>query len=262
MAKLTGNKILKEINEGNIVISPFNRDNLGPNSYDLTLGNEFKTYDDIYLLTPDNHDAVLDSKKENPTASYGIGEKGYVFTPGVLYLCHTQEVAGSTRYVPCIEGRSSIARLGVQVHLTAGFGDVGFVGQWTLEIIVSRPVILYSGMRICQVYFDTLEGEITELYRGKYLNSVGAIASKSHEDKEYVDYSEDSVLRYCSDCKSQQFKTPSGWTCINGHGGAEPIYNETVTCKNCGGQFVVAIDHCGYCIHCNHRYSPRPKLVK
>lgn len=182
MAKLSGTRIENEVEGERIIISPFDKNNLGPNSYDLTLGPILKTYQtqlDFRGKTP------LDFKRENPTNEHEIdAEKGFVLFPNMLYLAHTNEVAGSNYYVPCIEGRSSVARLGIQVHLTAGFGDVGFIGQWTLEILVVQPVRVYEGMRICQVYFDTIEGTVDKLYEGKYKDSRGVIESRSHKDFE------------------------------------------------------------------------------
>ena len=180
MAKLSGNAIFKAIKNGSVVIDPFDHNNLGPNSYDLTLGSTIKTYQQI----PDYHSGTcpLDFKNHNKTDEISIPDEGIVLEPRKLYLAHTNETAGSTKYVPCIEGRSSLARLGVQVHLTAGFGDVGFVGQWTLEIAVVHPVRLYKNIKVCQIYFDTLEGDVTILYNGKYNGSKGVIESMSFKD--------------------------------------------------------------------------------
>lgn len=208
MAKLTGLRIQNEVEAGHIIIEPFNEKHLGPNSYDLTLGPELRTYDT----------QLLDTKVENPTRVHEIHEElGYPLLPNTLYLGHTVEVAGSKLYVPCIEGRSSLARLGIQVHLTAGFGDVGFINQWTLEIVVVHPVRIYRNLRVCQIYFDTLEGVIDRLYNGKYVNSVGAVASRAHKDIEYGEGG-----RHCSICDEEQYYTPGGWTCKNGHGGEPP----------------------------------------
>jgi dCTP deaminase len=189
MAKLSGAKITEEVTMGNIIIRPFIKKNLGPNSYDLTLGPNISRYRNI-ALNNHHYDAItdpklflpLDIKKNNPIDEYEIPDDGIVLYPGELYLCHTNEVAGSNMYVPCIEGRSSLARLGIQVHLTAGFGDVGFTAQWTLEVAVVRPVRIYKNVKVCQVYFDTIEGNIDSLYDGKYKDSKGVVESKLYED--------------------------------------------------------------------------------
>lgn len=183
MAKLSGQIICDAVKSGAIIIDPFDPERVGPNSYDLTLGSQIKSYN-LFHQSPYSSTNIrpLDVKTDNPIVEKEIGDSGFVLQPNTLYLAHTNEVAGSKHYVPCIEGRSSMARLGIQVHLTAGFGDVGFVGQWTLEILVVHPVRVYVGTRICQIYFDTLIGQIDKLYEGKYNNSKGAIASRSWED--------------------------------------------------------------------------------
>jgi len=70
--------------------------------------------------------------------------------------------------VPMIEGRSSIGRLGLFVHVTAGFGDVGFCGYWTLEMFAVQPVKIYPGVQICQLFFHQIHGDITEYSSEKY----------------------------------------------------------------------------------------------
>lgn len=188
MSKLSGQAIAEARREGFVVIEPWNRKNLGPNSYDLTLSSEICKY---ALEEVDTHTSchILDVKKPNKIVTEEIDSNGYVLYPGNLYLACTNEVAGSARYVPGIEGRSSIARLGIKVHFTAGFGDVGYVGKWTLEMECIHPVRIYENMRICQVYFDTLEGEINHLYgdgtrasEGKYNHAVGTMSSQAWRD--------------------------------------------------------------------------------
>jgi dCTP deaminase len=162
MAKLTGSEIEKQIMQGRIEIEPYNPENVGPNSVDLTLGNQLLVYEQL----------PLDMKQQNPTSVITVPPDGWVLTPGVLFLGVTQERAGSDFYVPGIEGRSSVARLGLFVHITAGFGDLGFKGHWTLEMVATHPIRIYAGTRICQIYFDTIQGDRAEMYdkghHGKY----------------------------------------------------------------------------------------------
>lgn len=172
MAMLTGPRIIEEVQNGRILIDPFVPENVGPNSVDLRLGSSLAYYTD----------AILDPRERNSWALKRITERGLVLDPGNLYLGHTIEKAGSDHYVPLLEGRSSLGRLGVQVHMTAGFGDVGFKRQWTLEITVQHPVRLYAGMRICQVCFHEVSGPI-KLYAGKYQRQAGPTASLAHWDK-------------------------------------------------------------------------------
>ena len=173
---LTASKILEEVEAGSIVIDPFNRENLGPNSYDVSLAPDLLVYEC----------EVLDPHAKNPTNPITIPPEGYVLAPGELYLGNTIERVGSERFVPCLEGRSSLARLGVSIHQTAGFGDLGFISRWTIEVMVIRPVRVYPGMRIGQFAFHAPLGEIGQLYRGKYGQTAGTTveSSKSFLDRE------------------------------------------------------------------------------
>jgi dCTP deaminase len=168
---LTGLEIKEQILIGNIIISPFDGDLINPNSYDLRLGDTLLVYDE----------ECLDPRKQLKTKEISIPEDGYVLQPGVLYLGHTIEHTESKLFAPMLEGKSSIGRLGVSVHITAGVGDVGFSGQWTLEISVVHPVVVYPKMKICQVMFFDVTGEISE-YSGKYQNQEGIIESLSYKD--------------------------------------------------------------------------------
>ena len=179
---LSGAAIREQVNSGRIVIDPWKDGHLGPNSYDLTLMDKLKIY--RVPSVPDYHSGInpLDVKSHNPVDEYKISESGTILYPNFFYLGCTNEIAGSDHYIPCIEGKSSLARLGIQFHMTAGFGDVGFKGRWTLEIKVAIPVRIYPNMKICQVYFDTVEGPITEKYKGKYVDSDDVIESRSWAD--------------------------------------------------------------------------------
>jgi dCTP deaminase len=83
-----------------------------------------------------------------------------------------------------LEGRSSIGRLGLFVHITAGFGDVGFKGFWTLEIFCVQPIRVYPNVEICQIFYHSLEGEHTSYTSGKYQNNKGIQASMLYKDFE------------------------------------------------------------------------------
>lgn len=184
---LTGHEIVRQMELGAIHISPFVPAHLGPNSYDVSLHPKLLVYD----LPAGN---VLDMKQDNPTLSVTIPEDGLVLQPGTLYLGCSNETATSHRFVPMFEGRSSIGRLGINTHITAGFGDVGWgylpnaEGQlvcqyptWTLEIEVVHPIRVYPNVRIGQVYFMMPEGEIS-YYKGKYTQQRAPQASKLFQD--------------------------------------------------------------------------------
>lgn len=161
MAILTSNEIKKRLGK-DIKIKPLNLENINPNSIDLTLG------DKLMIYSP----SVLDPRKKNETIEIEIPEAGYVLNAGHLYLGTTSEYTETKNLVPLIEGKSSIARLGLFVHVTAGFGDVGFSGQWTLEFYPTKDIIIYPGMKICQICYHTIEGE-PETYAGKYQGQTG-----------------------------------------------------------------------------------------
>ena len=108
------------------------------------------------LASPD----TLDMKKEMDTYTFKIPEEGYVLHPGVLYLARTMEHTETHKFVPMLEGRSSVGRLGISIHSTAGFGDIGFCGYWTLEISCVQPVRIYAGVEICQIYYYTVRPDI------------------------------------------------------------------------------------------------------
>ncbi len=78
-------------------------------------------------------------KKDNPAKTIIIPETGFVLWPNTLYLGRTVELTKTHGFVPQIEGRSSIARLGIDIHKTAGWGDDGFENYWTLEIVATHP---------------------------------------------------------------------------------------------------------------------------
>ena len=141
---LSDRRILEEIQKGNIVIDPFDREALGSNSYDVHLGPYLATYSE----------RILDAKAHNQVQEILIPESGYILQPNTLYLGVTEEYTETHAQVPFLEGKSSIGRLGIHIHATAGKGDVGFCNTWTLEITVAQAVRVYSGMPIGQlIYF-------------------------------------------------------------------------------------------------------------
>lgn len=165
---ILSDKMIKEaMKTGDIVIEPFDPAALGSNSYDVHLGNVIKTYatgyaniNDGRALMPSGHVAIvpqpLDCKVEHEIHEYIIGTDGLLLIPGTLYLGATLEYTESHRHVPFLDGKSSIGRLGITIHCTAGRGDVGFCNHWTLEIHVIQPVRVYPGMPIGQlIYFET-----------------------------------------------------------------------------------------------------------
>jgi dCTP deaminase len=154
---LSGHEIREQLGK-NIVIDPFDDANLNPNSYNLTLHDELITYEEV----------VLDMRKANRVRRLTIPPDGLVLSPNQLYLARTVERTETHNLVPMIEGRSSIGRLGLFVHVTAGFGDVGFCGYWTLEMFAVQPVRIYAGVQICQIIYHQICGDVTEYKSNKY----------------------------------------------------------------------------------------------
>ena len=154
---LSGHEIRRQLGH-NIRIDPFDDSKLNPNSYNLSLHDELLVYEEV----------VLDMRKSNRVERVKIPEDGLVLTPNQLYLGRTIERTETHNLVPMIEGRSSIGRLGLFVHVTAGFGDVGFCGYWTLEMFAVQPVKIYPGVQICQLFFHQIHGDITEYSSEKY----------------------------------------------------------------------------------------------
>jgi len=150
-------KILEEIEKGTILIEPYNRECLGTNSYDVHLGKYLAIY----------KDRVLDAKKHNEVEHFEIGEEGFVLQPNTLYLGVTEEYTETHAHVPFLEGKSSIGRLGIDIHATAGKGDVGFCNNWTLEISVAQPVRVYAGMPVGQLIYFVVDGSIENMYNKK-----------------------------------------------------------------------------------------------
>ncbi|MDX2188797.1 MAG: dCTP deaminase [Bacteroidota bacterium] len=154
---LTDKQILEEIQKGTILVDPFDLSCLGTNSYDVHLGPFLGLY----------NDRVLDAKKHNKIEVFEIPESGFVLEPNTLYLGVTKEYTETHAHVPFLEGKSSVGRLGIDIHATAGKGDVGFCNKWTLEISVKQHVRVYANMPIGQLIYFKVEGNIENLYNKK-----------------------------------------------------------------------------------------------
>lgn len=165
---LTGPRIHEEITTGRIVFDPYDPALLNPNSIDVHLGTRLLAY----------RDYELDTAKENPVVEVPFGPEGIVVTPDRLLLGHIDERVGSDHFVPIIKGKSSIARLGLFVHITADLVDQGAVGRWTLMLHAVQPLRVYPGMRIAQMTFWVPSGT-PDLYTGKYQDARGPRPSES-----------------------------------------------------------------------------------
>jgi dCTP deaminase len=190
---LSGKEIIRQVELGNIKIDGFDKTKVNPNSYNLHLGKEYCVYQfqramRASFVDPNTKQLVqrdlpfLDPRDKQQVEKGEIPDEGMIIMPNTLYLMTTEEYTETNGFVPCIDGRSSVGRLGVQVHVTAGFGDNGFRGKWTLEVATLQPVLVYPGMEICQIYFHELTGDPVLTYDGKYQDQKTVNASKMNLD--------------------------------------------------------------------------------
>lgn len=170
---LSGKEIEKHIGK-EIIIEPYDKSRLNPNSYNLSLHDQLLVYEEN----------CLDMKKENKTRLITIPPEGLLLEPHRLYLGRTNEYTKTQQFVPMLEGRSSTGRLGLFIHVTAGFGDVGFAGYWTLEIFCVQPIRIYPNVEICQIYYHDIHGEYEPYSSGKYQNNTGIQPSLLYKDFE------------------------------------------------------------------------------
>ena len=171
---LSGKEIKKQVKDGSIAIDPFTDEQINPNSYNLRLHPDLLIYDND----------ILDMREKNSASPLVIPEDGLLLEPHKLYLGRTVERTSTDKYVPMLEGRSSVGRLGLFIHITAGFGDIGFDGFWTLEIFCVQPIRIYSGLEICQIFYHTIDGDF-DLYRSKkYQSNKGVQPSMLYKDFE------------------------------------------------------------------------------
>ena len=168
---LSGNEIRRLLGS-KITIDPFNESQLNPNSYNLRLHDELLIYER----------EELDMRSENGSRRLTIPKEGLLLERNKLYLGRTAEYTATDGLVPMLEGRSSVGRLGLFIHVTAGFGDVGFRGYWTLEMFCVQPIRIYSNVEICQIFYHTLEGAYTPYRSDKYQNNTDIQHSMLYKD--------------------------------------------------------------------------------
>jgi dCTP deaminase len=164
---LSDTAILEAIDAGDIVIDPFDRKNLGSNSYDVRLSKYLKIYDPVDAWHDNEWDSspLLDCAKEIITCDIEIPSNGIVLHPSVLYLASTVEYTETHKHVPYLDGRSSVDRLGIKVQ--HGCGDAEFYGHWTMIIAVTHHVRIYEGIRIGQLTYHEVKGAVQKSYANK-----------------------------------------------------------------------------------------------
>lgn len=168
---LNSNSIKEELNRGSISVDD-GENNIGENFINVTLGNKLKVYDTD----------LLDFAKSSPTSEIVIPEEGYILEPNKLYLGRTNEYTKTYGFVPLLSGSDELAACGMEIHITAGFGDNGFEGTWTLEIVCTNETVVYPNMDIGCVYYYPLIGDAAIEYRGKYFRQVEATASRLSQE--------------------------------------------------------------------------------
>jgi dCTP deaminase len=170
---LTGMEIKNQVKLGSIFIEDFDEKRLNPNSYNLRLFNELKVYD---------FQDHLDMHTKADLRTIVMSESGYILKANTIYLGRTLEMTRTNGFVPQIQGRSSIGRLGIDIHKTAGWGDDGFENYWTLEIVATQPVKIYPFVEFCQIIYMKSFGDTSLKYHGKYQRTGQIDGSKLYEE--------------------------------------------------------------------------------
>jgi dCTP deaminase len=175
---LSDARILEEVAKGRIVVRPFRRECLGTNSYDVHLGPYLSTY----------VDGALDARKANEVHEIRMPTSGFVLVPGQLYLGVTEEYTETHGFVPFLEGKSSVGRLGIDIHSTAGKGDEGFCNYWTLEMSVKVPVRIYPKMPIGQLIYFEISGPVQRSYDTKSDAKYRAVSEHPTPSRMYLNF--------------------------------------------------------------------------
>jgi dCTP deaminase len=176
---LSDRKILEAMDSGQIVIRPFRPDCLGTNSYDVHLGPYLTLY----------RSPALDARRRNAVREIRLPKEGYVLIPGQLYLGVTEEYTETHGFVPFLEGKSSVGRLGIDIHSTAGKGDEGFCNYWTLEMSVKLPVRIYPGMPVGQLIYFEISGRIGRSYGEKRSAKYRRVSAHPMPSRMYLNFS-------------------------------------------------------------------------
>ncbi len=183
---LSDRDIRSEIDAGRIVIDPYTADAVQPSSVDLHVGSRFRVF-------RNNRTAVIDPRQEQPELTELVeisGDEPFILHPGEFVLGATLERVGlPDDLVARLEGRSSLGRLGLMIHSTAGYVDPGFEGTLTLELsnVANLPIKLYDGMKIGQISFQRLSSPAEIAYGderlgSRYRGQTDPTASRYHAD--------------------------------------------------------------------------------
>jgi len=180
---LSDRDIRAEIDAGRVVLDPYDADMVQPSSVDVRLDKLFRLFD--------NHRyAVIDPAAEQPDLTHLVevaADEPFVLHPGEFVLASTYEQVTLPDDVAArLEGKSSLGRLGLLTHSTAGFVDPGFRGHVTLELsnVATLPILLWPGMKIGQLCFFRLQSPAEHAYGSaqygsRYQGQRGPTASRS-----------------------------------------------------------------------------------
>lgn len=185
---LSDAKIRAEMERGRIVIRPFRPESLGTNSYDVHLGPYLAVY----------RQGALDARRANPVREFRIPANGFVLVPGQLYLGVTEEYTETHGFVPFLEGKSSVGRLGIDIHSTAGKGDEGFCNYWTLEMSVKVPVRIYGGMPVGQLIYFEISGTVERSYSAKRTAKYRRVSSHPTPSRMHLNFAPPTKARHRS----------------------------------------------------------------
>lgn len=175
--------IQQQVDCGALVLDPFEPENIQPSSIDVRLGNVFRVFKTRGIAAVD----VRDDNTELTESVTPHGDNPFILHPHEFALGHTMEVVGLPDNIAArLEGKSSLGRLGLLIHSTAGYVDPGFHGDLTLELsnVLGLPIKLYPGMLIGQISFHWMDQPVETRYDGKYQRQRGPNVSRFHENFE------------------------------------------------------------------------------
>lgn len=172
--------IQQAIDKGALVVDPYDPENIQPSSFDVRLGNTFRIFKTRGI-------SAVDVRADNTGLTESVTPEAgqpFILHPHEFALGHTMEVVGLPDNIAArLEGKSSLGRLGLLIHSTAGFVDPGFNGDLTLELsnVLGLPIELYPGMLIGQLSFHWMDQPVQHQYDGHYQGQRGPNASRFHE---------------------------------------------------------------------------------
>lgn len=195
---LSDKTIKAKIKSKEIKIDPFNEEDVQPTSYDLHLGNSILIFDEQKHQVIDVKEPVNDKMKRIELKD---GDP-YVLMPGAFILANVKEITGvDKKHVGRLEGKSSIGRLGLIIHATAGFLDPGNELRMTLEManLSPLPIKIYAGMKIAQIAFEEVDKAVENPYGSKklgskYYKNMDVMPSSMHLNFQKTDFKKPKKL--------------------------------------------------------------------